>query len=902
MKSHGSNSVDDTSDRESSVTGARSHDGRVQAASPDADELGARVMMASLADRLFDASEPVRVGRFQILRTLGRGGMGIVYAAADPTLQRQVALKILRPEVHGAEEGRTRMVREGRAMAKLDHPGVLRVFEVGEIDNQVYVVTELAEGGTLGDWLARESRPLDAVLDRFLEAGRGLAAAHEHGLVHRDFKPHNVFIRADGRACVGDFSLARALELPDTSTQPQGRVTLDDDAIAEHARSAFAGTPGYMSPEQAAGMPVDARADQFAFCVTLHEAIHGVRPDQARGGQRSIPRALRIAIERGLQSDPAARFPDMAALLSRIAAVRRRKRRRLRTVGLLLATGFVGRAALSSGDATSPAPCTGAPERLAAVWSPSHAAELRGAFEETGVAGAADMASRVSGRLDDYGRRWVDEYRARCEDTRLRGLWSEPQFSGAVDCLEDQRGVMQALVQRLSSADEASVEWALSSVFALDDPGRCGELERLQARAKMEPPPEQAAAVAALRSELHHVRAEVTTGHESTVADRAQALDVQAIALAHPPLQADTGLLLGRIERNLQRHDLAAKHLESSYFAAIRAGDFERACKAAAELVDISATWLGQPEQGELWRKHASVALEKGPSAECQTRLGFSEANAANSRGDYQSALDGLDRIEIAPQNYDDRIQQAAIRSEALTRLGRTDESQQVLLQGIADASETLGPSHPQVCRLRMALGVALGQGEDYAGAREQFTLALEILEVSVAPNDRRIAQVLGNLAQSMTGDADHEVIRGHLLRALEIYRLYPETMRHRGVFIIQGLGALAYEEDDFAEAERYFIQTVDLLAETRGPEHYLTALMRGNLGAVQLEQGRFEDARATYDVALKGIGASVGETHPEYVRLLGEIKGLHTRAGNDAEASKVEAEIERISASLASE
>ncbi len=822
--------------------------------------------------------------------------MGIVYAAEDPTLQRSVALKILRSERLGANEGRARMIREGRAMAKLDHPGVLRVFEVGELDAQVYVVMELAEGGTLGDWLGRAPRSIDATLDRFLEAGSGLAAAHEHGLVHRDFKPHNVFVRADGRACVGDFSLARVLEAEGDPTEP-GHWNLGDEALPERTRSAFAGTPGYMAPEQITGGVVDARADQFAFCVTLHEAVYGGRPEQRPASTaRAVPRALRAVIERGLQPSPSARFADMSALLSRLEAVRYRGRRRIRLAGGVLVVGALAGLALSR-NAAAPAvqPCTGAPERLATAWSGTHAAGIQQAFEATRVADATVTAERASARLDDYGRRWVDEYRERCEDTRIRGLWSEPQFSMAVDCLEEQRGSLGALVERLSSADASTVERALASVVTLADPRRCGDLDRLQARAETRPPAGDAEAVAALRAELQGVRAEFLTGHASSVAGQAAAVDAQAAVLGHAPLRADAGLLLGRLERALQRHEDAAQHLEASYFSAVRSKDFERACKAAAELVDVYGVWLGRAEQSELWREHAAVALEVGPSPQCTTGLGLAEANVLTNRGEYADALDGLERLEVPLEDHTTRLQVAAIRSDALTHLGRTQESEAVLRAAITEASDVLGPSHPEVGRLRMALGVAMGQGGDEAAAREQLRLSLEIFEASVAADDRRIAQVLGNLAQSMTGEP--EAARKHLLRALDIYRKHPETMRTRGMFILQGLGAVAYELDDYVEAERYFAQAVDLLTEIRGPNHPMTAAIRGNVAAAQLEQGRFEDARANYEAALAGTRESVGEGHPEFLRLLGQLKSLHVRAGDEGAAAAVAEEITRVAA-----
>ncbi|WNG53475.1 protein kinase [Archangium gephyra] len=268
------------------------------------------------------------VGRYLIEGLLGEGGMGVVYAARDPALGRTVALKLLRPG-GGGEEGRARLVREAQAMARLSHPNVLPLFELGTEGGSVFLAMERVEGPTLAGWLRERERPWREVLTLFLQAGEGLAAAHRAGLVHRDFKPANVLVGADGRPRVTDFGLVRHEATADAA--PPGDAGAGDTGEALTRAGAAPGTPAYMSPEQLAGREVDARGDQFSFCVALHEALYGIRPfdARARGGARwsrvpvprgpRLPRSVRAAMERGLSLSPEARFPSMDALLVALA-------------------------------------------------------------------------------------------------------------------------------------------------------------------------------------------------------------------------------------------------------------------------------------------------------------------------------------------------------------------------------------------------------------------------------------------------------------------------------------------------------------------------------------------------------------------------------------------------------
>ncbi|MCH9683627.1 MAG: serine/threonine protein kinase, partial [Deltaproteobacteria bacterium] len=303
-------------------------------------------MMGRAAD--FPVVEPAQrelargetVGRHVVLERVGAGGMGVVYAAYDPDLDRRVALKLLRDEVLGSEDGgeaRQRMVREAKALARTAHPNVVTVYEVSTWCGQVYLSLEYVDGVDLAQWLAAEDDP-ERILDMVMQAGRGLAAAHAAGLVHRDFKPANVLIGTDGRARVADFGLARSHAVEPARPNVGGRMKAALVHLTDPGQ--MMGTPAYMAPEQREGGLVDHRADQFSYCVTLYEALCGWRPFASDGwgpdgllplGEPRAPPRTRVPprlwriIKRGLDPRPELRFASMDALLAELRppAVRR---------------------------------------------------------------------------------------------------------------------------------------------------------------------------------------------------------------------------------------------------------------------------------------------------------------------------------------------------------------------------------------------------------------------------------------------------------------------------------------------------------------------------------------------------------------------------------------------------
>jgi predicted Ser/Thr protein kinase len=301
---------------------------------------------AEPADRLPPGT---RVGRYAVGDVLGHGGMGVVYAATDPELGRDVAVKLVRGDVaRGLASARRRMVREAQAMARVSHPNVIAVYDAGTFGGDVFIAMELVRGQSLRGWLASGARSVADILEAYLAAGRGLAAAHAAGLVHRDFKPDNVLVGHDGRVRVTDFGLAYSdgddlvpLEGNTISGEP-----LPDEPLALTMTGAILGTPPYMAPEQHDGGLVDARSDQFAFCIALYEALYGERPfpgrtrdDIARAvragrvapppaGAR-VPGSLRSILLRGLARRPGDRFPTMDSLLRALGRDRGRLPRRL---------------------------------------------------------------------------------------------------------------------------------------------------------------------------------------------------------------------------------------------------------------------------------------------------------------------------------------------------------------------------------------------------------------------------------------------------------------------------------------------------------------------------------------------------------------------------------------------
>lgn len=440
-----------------------------------------------------------RVGRYELQEVIGVGAMGVVFAAHDPELGRRVAVKILRAPTHDrdreqAEAQRRRFIRESRSLARIVHPNVVSIYDVGEVDDEIFIAMELVEGTTLREWLAARQRTTAEILALFEPIGRGLLAVHQAGLVHRDFKPENILIGADGRPRVTDFGVAFGAwsdddELVAPSATSEAERPSGRQALSLTATGALLGTPSYMALEQLRSERVDGRADLFAFAVTLWEALFGVRPfagaSLAEMGAniyhqrfvdpgprlRAMPRGLVAVLTCALAARPEDRQQNLDELLLALRAfhappVRRRSRiaRSLVLVAVTVAAGVAvwgtlgrDRCRLASFDQT---------------WMVRFRPAVLTLVGSAKSPAAIALAQQTLTALDRYARRLDEARQDVCEATFVQRRQSEQTFDAQSECLLRRQRRLELLVGSLKSE---TMDWrrAVELAASLDDPGAC---------------------------------------------------------------------------------------------------------------------------------------------------------------------------------------------------------------------------------------------------------------------------------------------------------------------------------------------------------------------------------------------------------------------------------------------
>jgi eukaryotic-like serine/threonine-protein kinase len=607
-------------------------------------------------------SKGAAIGRYLILDLVGRGGMGDVYAAYDPKLDRRIALKLLKERVTSPLSV-ARFSREAQAVARLSHPNVVAIYDAGDFGDQRFLAMEFVEGTTLAEWLHSTPRSWREVRDVFVACGAGLAAAHEAGLVHRDFKPQNVMVGRDGSVRVTDFGLATdsteiaedeaaSFELSESGAEPTART------LALTRTGVLLGTPLYMAPEQFLRRPTDARTDQFSFCVSLHEALYGERPFPAASlstlceavisgrvrepAQRArTPSFMRRLLLRGLAAEPASRFPSMQALLDALRYDPVRRRRNLAvgaTLAAIVAAGAVG--ALRAPRHAEPV-CRGGPRRLADAWdlgggpgSPSRRREAtRDAFLKTGLSYAADVWEHTARIVDKYSKEWLRMYGDACEATQVRGEQSTEVLDLRMTCLSDRLSRIQALADVFGNATVTVVDNAAAAASALPSLDRCADVQLL--RAVVPPPddPQVRAKVAALKRDLAHVKALGDSGQCAGAAPAGQQLIAEAEKLGYRALEGDILVELVRWGPECMAPDelirlckravldgVASRDLEVTAWAAIilatNQGDRTPDIAAARDWLDLGTATMqamGRPDPVlEVWRLTALYAIYSG--------------------------------------------------------------------------------------------------------------------------------------------------------------------------------------------------------------------------------------------------------------------------------------------------
>ncbi len=806
-------------------------------------------MTEELAGTITDAGDAVapargsEIGRFIVLATLGAGGMGVVFSAYDPDLDRKVAIKLLR------SDSRAQLVAEAQAMARLRHPGIVAVHEIGD----GFVVMEHVEGGTLRAWMEAAERPWREVLAMFLGAGEGLAAAHREGIVHRDFKPENVLVDRDGRARVTDFGLAGI------------------------APGVVAGTRPYMAPEQLRGEPCDARADQYAFCVALAEALDG-----ATG---TIPGWLRAALTRGRAEDPAARWPTLEALLAELRHDRWARRRAVAAiaVGLALAAAFViGR------QHTAAVSCDAGAAEAAVVWNESARARVRAAFAATGRPYAGDTFQRVDAALAARLGAWARAHRDACEATHVRHEQSEALLDLRMSCLGRARAETAALVTLLGKVDAGALEHAVQAAAQTGDVEACADLAALSAAAPPPRDPETARRVEALRQELPRLVALRQLGNWKEGLAAAHELVARARGLGYTPLLVAAVLQQARFELDAGGDDAGIEGMYEAARLGSEARDDDVVAQATVDLVFALFVRKQRFEAADVAYRLAEAATARAGNTPARlARLFRWRARLANWKGDHVSPL-LLSLLVVALEESvhgpDSFAVAEALGSLAgmMYRLGQYQAGEPVYERAIATAAKALGAQHPYVAEMLSNHGSGMMNASKLDAAAPALERALAIYERALGPDDIRVAEVAYNLAA--TRWEQHRFSEAHALidRSIRIDTLRLGAEHPMLASRYDVLGAIAHGEGMLEEAHRAAERALAIRRQAQGLDRAEAGLSYELDAGHLLALGRQAEARAAVDEALAVYRKTVGDQHPytgSGLRVLGDVLVADGRA-----------------------
>jgi len=765
-----------------------------------------------------DTPLPSRFDRYRIESRLGRGGMGVVYAAFDERLGRRVALKVLR----GDRSLDVELLRaEARALAALQHPHVVTVYEVGRLPGggDVYIAMELVEGADLRRVFARGRADQDEILDLFVQAGRGLAAAHSALLVHRDFKPDNVLVGADGRVRVTDFGLActHASSTADAS----GSLS---SATTDHV----AGTPGYMAPEQLAGGPPDPRWDQFAFCVALWEALTGHRPPRREDVRRTIgalPRALRRVLLRGLADDPSARHPSMTVLLAELGRARRRP-----TWMLPIAAGATLAACVGIASGGADEPCRGAAST--SWWVDGSRPVLADAFAALDSPIVAREGARAMAHLDRYAARSGDAAHAACVAAR-----DEPRTTA---CLASTRARADELTALLVEDPARAVRGLDGLLRALPEPEACIATDTTDSAAMIE----TRDALVSARLLLEAGRYDDAVARTATIVEHARTLgDAEALASAlaeHGMALVRAGAYADAIARSREAHELATT-AGADLIAAL-----------AAYRIAFAELELERPESALEWIRHARAACDRiaDPVRREETTLVVD--------GVHTSVLARLGRTDEARAIATRVLQATEARAgpddpDLVVALGDVasvcfaqhdfDCAESHLVRALAIAESAWGEAHPRTTIVVNNLGHLDEQRERFPDAARWFARALRDSEAVLGADHPDVARAHYNVGVVSDRVHDYDAARRELGQALAGFVAALGEDHPVVAKTLHNLGAVALAEQEFAEAERLYARAQGIVERTLGAsDHELT---RSLLGRAEAAIGRGDGAAA---------------------------------------------------------
>ncbi len=812
------------------------------------------------------------LGRYRIADVLGSGGMGVVYRAYDPELDRWVAIKVLREERRERRDV-ARFLREAQVMARLSHLNVVPIYDVGSTPAGLFLAMELVEGQTLGSWLRAELRGWREVVELMVAAGRGLAEAHAAGVVHRDFKPENVLVDRRGRPRVTDFGLARPGGLENGGAH-RSRTTIPIGTSGLTRSGTIMGTPSYMAPEQIIAGEIGVRADVFSFCVVLFEALHGCLPyggsdleerhDAILGGalregeRRRIPRWLVRAMTRGLAASPKDRWPSMPNLLAVLESGLIRRRSAVWTLGLGLPA--VALAGLLGLRATSDDACV-TDGALAGIWSAERSSAIASSFRASSLPYAEPSWRRSAAQLDDYAEAWLAAKGEACLAHR-RGEISSELLDRRALCLDRRRVDLGLLVDALAAADRATIKRAVELVDGLEEIVSCNDPE-----AVAEVSEEHRAWSEGIRVRLAKLRILERTGKYDEAEQQLPALFQETEAVGDEVLHLEVRNLRASLRVVGGRYKEAEQDLQEVFAQAHARGLDRLATQAAAQLIDVSGERLGHFAVGEAWAKIALAGA---------IRIDDDGREEARARRSYGTMLSTADRVEpalvelwrahdlfaeIFGEEHRLTAGVAMNLGNVLWKAGRFEESIAMHEISVRSREKLFGAEHPDLISPLGNLGVVLIEVGRVEDAVEVWRRAL-VLAVSVFgeqhPNSITLALNLGVYEGAL---GLHEEARGHIEGAVKGARK-TFAQHSRLAMALRDVGKFRLLTGDVEGAEEALVEAFALIQETSGPEHSDTALIMDEMAELRRLQGRLDEAAELAKASLKIVEKALGPEH----------------------------------------
>ncbi|MFN0248654.1 MAG: protein kinase domain-containing protein, partial [Kofleriaceae bacterium] len=846
-----------------------------------------------------------KVGRFEIAESIAEGAMGIVYRAHDPTLRRDVALKLVRvAPVPLAKRGspdadvsQALLLREAQGLAQLHHPNVVTVYEVGTHEGEVFIAMELVAGESLDRWVRRQPRTWQQIVKVLGRAGRGLAAAHAAGLVHRDVKPANVMIANDGAVKVVDFGLARGI------SERMSRSNLDGIALQQLALTGkVVGTPAYCAPEQLVGGDVDPSSDVFSFCVMCCEALFGRRPyvasttasllERMREApdlpvRPRLPAKLRGLLRRGLAIEREQRLSTLEALLDELAAAPSRFRKRVIVAGVaalavaapLLTLAFTTRAADD--------PCAGTDEPLAGGYSPADDAAIRAGFDATRLGFAAPTAERTIAKLVGWRQRAGALRASTCRAARVDRSESPELFDLRMACLAESTRRVGALVRALERPPPILVEGAVSVTDEAIDLEVCTGPRESLVQFRVPAEPALRARYGELRLELDAATAERTSGRFAAAVTKATKVAGVAHTAGLPAIEAHAWKIVG--DARNEGHEFAAARdaWQKALVASEAAGLEELRARLYLSLARAESN-IDRREDGARWLAQARAIAPRIADEGFKFDLVYTEAMVAMSRGDYPPAIELMKRA-IAERERVVGVRDDLDLSLALVGLGTLQwqaganaEGDKTLQRAVAMRERLLGDTHPGLVDALNMLGsariVAGKPSESLDVLRRAFAIAVE----SAGVNAARISHSAAILGTALTSLGQYDEALALIDRALPIYeRATGETGQIVPMLEMRGgtLTDLGIHDRARADLER----AVAIRRKFSAPDSRDLAMSLEWLGRAHQAAKRFDDAIAAFTEA-RSIGQRSPDEHADYYAEFG-LGGVYLDAKQPAKA-----------------